>query len=43
MFSIIILIQFEKKLNQKWGSQIKNYTEHLYGENVTSFFITPTD
>ena len=42
MFSIIILVQLEKKLNQKRFSN-KNYTNYIQGDNLNSFFITPTD
>ena len=42
MFSIIILVQLEKKLNQKRFSN-KNYTNYIHGDNLNSFFITPTD
>ena len=42
MFSIIILVQMEKKQSKIRFSN-KNCTDYLHGENFNSFFITPTD
>ena len=43
MFSIIILVQLEKKTQSNIRFSNKTCTDYLHGDNLNSFFITPTD
>ena len=43
MFSIIILVQLEKKTQSNIRFSNKNCTDYLHGDNLNSFLITPRD